>query len=56
MAKFGVETVGHFLLYTYETFLAECAKPLIVVTAKDKGLLEQARKIVEERIEEVELY
>lgn len=56
MAKFGIETISHYLLYTYESFLTECSKPFLVTTAKDEGQLEQAKKIVEERIEEVELY
>jgi len=54
--KLGVKNVGDFILLGFDKIAEEFEKPLLILTSKDKAALSQAKSIIEDRVEEVELY
>jgi len=54
--KLGVKNVGDFILLGFDKMAEEFEKPLLILTSKDKAALSQAKSIIEDRVEEVELY
>jgi len=54
--KIGIETLEQFVIFTVDELVKDWDEPLFKLTAKDKTILNHIKNIVDNQIEEKEVY